>query len=219
MLQKIHHLWHYIMNGIFLESLFKIKRKYKENSPRKQPKKTGNNIERESWKRGNYTNSTKLELWAPILAKMSAASLPVQPMWVMDQKMCLPKPWMLFLIMLMNLKGALLMSLNQATALELYNFNTKTAEEDQREATAKRRPSLIANISIRMAESTVISLPKWSKMLSTWSRKIPSIPLLKVSVKKDSSTLILIIPKVGGVQELLREERRHKGTETTMGFR
>lgn len=78
------------------------------------------------------------------------------------------------------------MSLNQATSLKLLYSSKKRAEKDHQEAAAIKRPSLIARISVRMAESAVISLLKWSKIFPEWSRKIPPIPVVEDSAEKDS---------------------------------
>lgn len=91
---------------------------------------------------------------------------------------------------------------NKVTVFKLSDSNEKMAEQAHQEVAAKRRSSLIIQISVRMVELAVISLLKCSRVLPEWSRKILLIPLLDDSSEKDSSTLILIDPRVGGNQEM-----------------
>ena len=62
-----------------------------------------------------------------------------------------------------------------------------------------------------MAELTVISLLKWSKVFPEWSQKIPLNPFAEDSTEKDPSMLNLIDPIIGDVQELLGAGRWRNG--------
>lgn len=90
-------------------------------------------------------------------------------------------------------------------------------EEDHWDPAARSSPSLIAKISVWMAESSKTSLLNKSKLFPWWSLKRYPMPLLEDTVEKETSILILIQPIKGGTQDILREGHCQTGAEIREG--
>lgn len=124
---------------------------------------------------------------------MSTVSFSVHLMLEIDQKMCLPKKDLAFLIVFWNLHGAFGGSKNQATSLAGSNSTAKVILLAQRDTTASNIPSLMARISVWMVELA-------STCFVNCRRTEPR--LAKESAENESSKLILMMPWPGGVHEI-----------------
>lgn len=79
-------------------------RRISQSQYKQEQKKTDSKkLQREKETSTNYTNSMKLDSWAPSLTSTSAASLRVQRMWDMVQVMQHPKLWTFSLMIFLNL--------------------------------------------------------------------------------------------------------------------
>lgn len=156
----------------------------------------------------------KLDSWALMRVRTSAAVLPLRRIWLIDQEIWPLKIWILSRMVLMSLQGVLLLSSNQSTTLGLSDYIKKWEYVDHRDAAARSKAFLIAIISMWMAESALTSLLNCNKLFRWWSLKMPQLPLLEDSIKKEPSTLILIDPKEEDTQEILIERYCRKGAET-----
>lgn len=136
----------YVNFKFFFGTLIKIKRT--EQTYNETCRKRGDNYDRKRIRK-NYTKSTKLDPWTPIIASTLAASLFERHTWQMDHEMHLSKAWMLSLMILTKFQDVFLISLNQVTVFKMSNFNKKTSVEAHRKAAAIKSPSLIAKISVR----------------------------------------------------------------------